>query len=164
MTGGLMHLGTRILQARNQNKVSQTELARRAGLAASYLSRIENRKIDPRPKTLRKIAGALGIPVAELFREGSATAELHQCAVTMSGSCIMDSMRSRKNKRRRAQPGTESYTPRQLQLLRMSNYLIQNGNARVLDSLDLLFSSLMSSSESRRQAKGLVSLSSPPAS
>lgn len=156
-----MHLGTRVLQARNQNKVSQTELARRAGLAASYLSRIENRKIDPRPKTLRKIAGALGIPLAELFREGPEAAALHQCVVTMSGSCIMDSLRNRKNKRRKTQPGTESYTPRQLQLLRMSNYLIQNGSARVLDSLDLLFSSLMSSAESRQKAKDLVSLSRP---
>jgi hypothetical protein len=73
----------------------------------------------------------------------------------------MESLRSRKDKRRRPQPGAESYTPRQLQLLRMSNYLIQNGSARVLDSLDLLFSSLMSSAESRRAAKGLVSISPP---
>jgi hypothetical protein len=71
----------------------------------------------------------------------------------------MDSVRSRKNKRRKPQPGTESYTPRQIQLLRMSNYLIQNGSARVLDSLDLLFSSLMSAAENRREAKGLVSIS-----
>lgn len=154
-----MTIGTRILQARNQKNLSQTVLAKRAGLAASYLSRIENRKIDPRPKTLRKIAEALGLPITELFREGAAADTLHQCVVTMSGNCIMDAMRNRKNKRRKPQPGTESYTPRQLQLLRMSNYLIQNGSARVLDSLDLLFSALMSSSESRREAKGLVSIS-----
>jgi hypothetical protein len=55
----------------------------------------------------------------------------------------------------------ESYTPRQLELLRMSNYLIQNGSARVLDSLDLLFSSLMSSAESRREARRLISITSP---
>ena len=158
-----MHLGTRILQARDQRHMSQAQLARRSGLAASYLSRIENRKLDPRPKTLRKIAEALGVPLAELFREGSSAATLHQCVVTMSGNCIMDSVRSRKNKRRKPQPGTESYTPRQIQLLRMSNYLIQNGSARVLDSLDLLFSSLMSSAQSRREAKGLVAIT-PPAS
>ena len=154
-----MHLGTRILQARNQRNISQAELARRAGLAAPNLSRIENRKIEPRPQTLRKIAEALGIPIEEFFREGASTATLQQCVVTMSGTCIMDSIRSRKNKRRKPQPGTESYTPRQIQLLRMSNYLIQNGSARVLDSLDLLFSSLMSSAETRRAAKGLVAIS-----
>ena len=134
----------------------QTELARRAGLAASYLSRIENRKIDPGPKTLQKIAQALGIPLAELFREGSAAAQVDQCAVTLSGHCIMDLIRSRRNKRS-MKAGMEIYTPRQLQLLRMSNYLIQNGSARVLDSLDLLFSSLVASKESRQEAREVVS-------
>jgi DNA-binding XRE family transcriptional regulator len=158
-----MTIGTRILQARNQRNISQSELSRRTGLASSYLSRIENRKIDPRPKTLGKIAQALDLPLAELFREGSEAASLYQCVVTMSGNCIMNMMRSRKSKRRAAQPGTESYNARQLQLLRMANYLIQNGSPRVLDSLDLLFSSLMSSSQSRREAKSLVAVSPPPA-
>jgi DNA-binding XRE family transcriptional regulator len=157
-----MTIGTRILQARNQRNISQSELSRRTGLASSYLSRIENRKIDPRPKTLGKIAQALGVPLSELFREGPVGVPFHQCVVTMSGTCIMDSMRSRKSKRRAAQPGSETYTPRQLQLLRMANYLIQNGSPRMLDSLDLLFSSLMSSSQSRREAKGLVSVTPPP--
>lgn len=155
-----MSIGTRIIQSRTQQNLSQRELSERSGLAGSYLSRIENRKIEPGPKTLRKIADALGVPLAEFFREGSEASTLHQCVVTMSGNCIMDSMRSRKNKRRAMPPGTENYTPRQIQLLRMANYLIQNGNARVLDSLDLLLSSLLSSSTSRREAKGLVSLSS----
>jgi hypothetical protein len=81
----------------------------------------------------------------------------------MSGNCIMDVLRSRKNKRRALPPGTENYTPRQLQLLRMANYLIQHGDTRLLDSLDLLFSSLMSSATSRREAKGLVSLAAQAA-
>lgn len=154
-----MNIGTRILQARTQKNISQSELSRRSGIASSYLSRIENRRLEPRPKTLRKIADALGVPLAELFREGSAASSLHQCVVTMSGSCIMDLMRSRRGRRR--VPGAESYTPRQLQLLRMANYLILNGNSRLLDTLDLLLSSLMSSAESRRDAKGLVSLATP---
>ena len=79
----------------------------------------------------------------------------------MSGNCIMETMRSRRNKRRLPQPGAENYTSRQLQLLRMANYLIQTGSPRVLDSLDLLLSSLLSSSRGRREAKGLVSLAPP---
>ncbi len=153
-----MTIGTRILQARTQRNLSQIELSRRSGLASSYLSRIENRRLEPRPKTLRKIADALGVPLAELFREGSTASSLQQCVVTMSGNCIMDVLRSRKNKRRAPQPGAESYSPRQLQLLRMANYLIQHGDARLLDSLDLLFSSLMSSATTRREARSLVSL------
>jgi transcriptional regulator with XRE-family HTH domain len=159
-----MTIGTRILQARTQRNLSQSELSRRSGLASSYLSRIENRRLEPRPKTLRKIADALGVPLADLFREGSAASSLHQCVVTMSGNCIMEALRSRRNKRRPLPPGTESYTPRQLQLLRMANYLIQHGDTRLLDSLDLLFSSLMSSATSRREVKTLVSLAAPAAS
>jgi len=158
-----MSIGIRILQARTQRNISQVELSRRTGLAGSYLSRIENRKIDPRPKTLRKIAQALGVPLSEFFREGPAGVPLHGCVVTMSGNCIMESIRARKNKRRPPEPGTENYTPRQLQLLRMANYLIQHGSPRLLDSLDLLFSSLMCSSASRREAKALVSVTPPPA-
>lgn len=152
-----MSIGTRILQARTQKNITQTELSKRTGLHSSYLSRIENRKLEPRPTTLRRIADALGVPLSELFREGPAGVPFHQCVVTMSGNCIMELMRSRKNKRRLPQPGTENYTPRQLQLLRMANYLIQNGNTRVLDSLDLLLSSLMASAQSRREATNLVS-------
>ena len=157
-----MSIGTRILQARTQRNLSQTQLSERTGIAGSYLSRIENRRIEPGPRTLKRIADALGVPLAELFREGPAGVPFHQCVVTMSGNCIMESMRGRKNKRRPSQPGTENYTPRQLQLLRMANYLIQNGSPRVLDSLDLLLSSLISSPESRRAAKGLVSVTPPP--
>ena len=157
-----MSIGTRILQARTQKNLSQTQLSQRTGMAGSYLSRIENRKIEPGPRTLKRIADALGIPLSELFREGVAAPSLHQCVVTMSGNCIMETMRSRKNKRRPPQPGAENYTSRQLQLLRMANYLIQIGSPRVLDSLDLLLSSLLSSSRGRRQARGLVSLTPPP--
>ncbi|MBZ5513494.1 MAG: helix-turn-helix domain-containing protein [Acidobacteriia bacterium] len=153
-----MNIGTRILQARTQKNLSQVELSRRSGIASSYLSRIENRRLEPRPGTLRKIADALEVPLAELFREGSAGWSLHQCAVTQSGNCIMDSLRSSRRKRK-LPSGAESYTSRQLQLLRMANYLIQDANPRVLDSLDLLLSSLISSSEGRRKAHGSVSLS-----
>ena len=158
-----MSIGTRIIQARTQKNLSQRELSERSGLASSYLSRIENRRIEPGPRTLRKIADGLGVSLAELFQEGPTASSLGQCVVTMSGNCIMESIRSRKNKRRTAKPGAENYTPRQIQLLRMANYLIQNGNARVLDSLDLLFSSMLSSSKSRREAKGFVSVGMPPA-
>ena len=157
-----MSIGTRILQSRTQKNLSQTQLSQRTGIAGSYLSRIENRKIEPGPRTLKRIADALGIPLSELFREGAAAPSLHQCVVTMSGNCIMETMRSRRNKRRPLQPVAENYTSRQLQLLRMANYLIQNGSPRVLDSLDLLFSSLLSSSRGRREARGLVSLTPRP--
>lgn len=157
-----MSVGTRIIQARNQKNMSQRELGRRTGIAGSYLSRIENRHIDPRPTTLRKIAAALGVPLAELFREGTTNAPLPQCVVTMSGNCIMEMLKSRL--RRGAPRGTEKYSPHQLQLLRMANYLIQSGDGRMLETLDVLLSSLLASAGGKREAKGLVALGPSAAS
>lgn len=154
-----MSIGTRIIQIRNQRNLTQRELSERTGLASSYLSRIENRRLEPRPKTLRKIADALGVPVGDLFQDSPAVHSQVQCVVTMSGNCIMDMLRTR---RRAPLPGTESYTPRQLQLLRMANYLIQTGNTRILDTFDTLLSALLSSTGSRREAKALVSQSPGP--
>ncbi len=148
-----MSIGTRIIQARNQKNMSQSELGRRTGIAGSYLSRIENRHIDPRPTTLRKIAGALGVPLSELFREGTTSAPLSQCAITSSGNCIMEMLKNRP--RHGTLPGTEHYSARQLQLLRMANYLVQSGDARMLDTMDVLLSSLLASAGGRRQARDM---------
>ncbi len=117
-----MSLGTRIMQLRNQKGLSQRQLSERTGIAASYLSRIENRRLEPRPKTLRKIAEALGIPVSDLFQDRPGGAGALQCVITPSGHCVMDLLRSGRGKP--PLPGTESYSPRQLQLLRMTSYLI----------------------------------------
>ncbi len=64
-----------------------------------------------------------------------------------------------KNRPRRGTlPGTEHYSARQLQLLRMANYLVQSGDARLLDAMDVLLSSLLASAGGKREATGLVSL------
>jgi transcriptional regulator with XRE-family HTH domain len=52
-------LGQRVAAHRSQLGLSQTAVAERAGLAASYLSRIENGKIFPTMPTAQKIATAL---------------------------------------------------------------------------------------------------------
>ena len=51
---------------------NQTELAFHAGLAPSVISEIENGKRDPSARTLRKLAEALEVDVAELFPKGQA--------------------------------------------------------------------------------------------
>jgi transcriptional regulator with XRE-family HTH domain len=159
-----MSIGTRIIQVRNQKNMRQRELSQRSGIASSYLSRIENRRLEPRPKTLRRIAAALEVPLSELFREGPAGQTVSRCAITVSGNCLMDMLASRR--RRAARPGVESFSPRQLQLLRMANYLIQTGNTRLLDTV--LLASLLVSTGSRRELRVLVGfptrLESPPAS
>ena len=48
-----------------------------------------------------------------------------------------------------SQPGGELYTPRHLQLLRLAGYLIQSGDARLLDALEVLLGALLSADRSR---------------
>ena len=142
-----MSIGTRLLQIRNQKGLSQRQLSQRCGLASSYLSRIENRRLEPRPKTLRRIAEALSVTVSDLFEERPGEEE-QRCAVSTSGRCIMELLRSRGGRMSRAR--SEGYTPRQLQLLRVANYLIQSGDRRLVDALDVLLSSLLATAEDRR--------------
>jgi len=158
-----LSIGSRIIQIRNQKDISQRMLGERSGLASSYLSRVENRRVEPGPKTLRKIADALGVPVSELFEEHPINDGQH-CAVSVSGKCVMDMLANRKGKP--SAHGTETYSPRQLQLLRMASYLIQSGNARLLDALEVMFQGLLAGSGGRH--KGFIPVNelvkSPPPS
>ena len=142
-----MNIGTRIIQIRNQKGLTQQQLSERTGLAASYLSRIENRHLEPRPATLRKIASALGVPMSEIFQERTEQLGTLQCVITSSGHCVMNMLHSLHGKR--AEHASESYDPHQLQLLRMANFLIQTADKRLLDSLDVLLSALLNAERNK---------------
>jgi DNA-binding XRE family transcriptional regulator len=151
-------IGTRIIQIRNHKGISQRQLSERSGIASSYLSRVENRRVEPQPKTLRRIAEALGVPVSELFDERPAATGVPQCSISVSGRCISELLRS--GRRKVPPPGTESYSPRQLQLLRMSAYLIQTADSRLLDALEMLLGALLGASRSRK-VRGLADSTTP---
>ncbi len=136
-----MSIGTRVMQVRSQKGITQRELSERSGIAGSYLSRIENRHLEPRPKTLRKIAEALDVPVAEFFEDHHENLEGVQCAITASGKCVMEMISAGQGKP--AQPGAEAYTPRHLRLLRLAGYLIQSGDNRQLDALEVVLEALV---------------------
>jgi len=136
-----MSIGTRIVLIRNQKGMTQQDLSKLTGLAASYLSRVENRRLEPSPRTLRKIAGALAVPMSELFQEQSAQLGTVQCVVTTTGRCIGEMLRSAHGQP--ADSSHEAYSPRQLQLLRIANYLIETGDTRLLDSLEVLLGALL---------------------
>ena len=142
-----MSIGTRIIQLRNQKGLTQQQLSELTGLAASYLSRIENRRLEPRPQTLTKIAAALGVTVSEIFQERPNHLGTLQCVITSSGNCVMNMLHSSHGKR--TQPPEESYDPHQLQLLRMANYLIQMADKRLLDSLDVVLGALVNAEQNR---------------
>lgn len=59
----------RLRQIREERKLSQQALARRAGVAQSTVSEIESGKESPRVKVLAKLAAALGVPVSTLLDE-----------------------------------------------------------------------------------------------
>jgi hypothetical protein len=105
--------------------------------------------VEPQPKTLRRIAEALGVPVSEMFEEGPrAGAAVPPCSISVSGRCISELLTS--GRRKLAPPGAESYSPRQLQLLRMSAYLIQTADSRLLDTLEMLLGALLGSFRGRK--------------
>jgi transcriptional regulator with XRE-family HTH domain len=145
-----MSIGTRVMQIRNHKGISQRELSQRSGIAGSYLSRIENRHLEPRPKTLRRLAEALGVPVAEFFEDRGTNLAGVQCVITPSGRCVMDMIRAAQGKP--LEPGAEAYTPRHLQLLRLAAYLIQSGDKRLLDALEVLLGGLLNGSQGRSEA------------
>jgi transcriptional regulator with XRE-family HTH domain len=58
--------------ARLEAGLSQTELADASGVAQSTIATIESGKHPkPHPKTLRKLAGALGVEVRDLLANGA---------------------------------------------------------------------------------------------
>ncbi len=65
-------LGRRIREMRTQKDMSQGDLARRAGLFSSYISRIENGHVAPSLETLEKLAHALDMPLYQFFSEEDA--------------------------------------------------------------------------------------------
>lgn len=64
-------IGERIRALRKARNLTQRELARRTGINFTYLSRIENDRLDadqtPREETLRSIAQALSADLSELM-------------------------------------------------------------------------------------------------
>ena len=67
----LADIGSRVKSFREKRNLSMRELASRAGVAVSFISKLETGKTSPTIMTLQKILEALGITVVEFFSEGS---------------------------------------------------------------------------------------------
>ena len=59
-------------QMRLQKGWSQQDLAGESGVGQDTISGIESGRHEPRPSTLRKLAQALGVEVADFFRDPAA--------------------------------------------------------------------------------------------
>lgn len=145
-----MNVGKKILKLRLQAKLSQREISNLSGLAVSYLSRLENDRITPSIKTLRKISQALNVPLTALLdREPAAQTQTERCPVTPSGRCIMNQLFAGRGRKPKSQ--TETYSPQQLDLLRLCNMLLQTDNKEIFNALSVVMQSLLALSECKGQ-------------
>jgi len=60
-------LGPKLRSLRKARKLSLKQLAERAGCSPSYISMVENNKVDPGVSRLKKIADALELTIVDLF-------------------------------------------------------------------------------------------------
>lgn len=67
MPESIPHIGEKLRAARNRQQLSLRELAERAEVSPSLLSKIENGKANPSVRTLHSLAEALSVPVHHLF-------------------------------------------------------------------------------------------------
>ncbi len=61
--------GARLRSLRRDSVLSQRELSRMTGVAFDTISRLETGKQRAQPKTIRRLAGALGIEPHKLMKE-----------------------------------------------------------------------------------------------
>ncbi|MBY0352082.1 XRE family transcriptional regulator [Tabrizicola sp.] len=80
-----LNLGERVRELRRSLGWTLEEAARRAGLARSTLSKIENGQMSPTYAALRKLAGGLAISVPQLFTAPSKPQVTGRMAVTKAG-------------------------------------------------------------------------------
>src|SRR5258705_12707921 len=65
-----MLIGDRLRELREGKKLSQGDIEKRTGLLRCYISRVENGHTVPAIETLEKLAGAMEIPMYQLFYDG----------------------------------------------------------------------------------------------
>ena len=87
-----MQIGPRLRELREAKNLSQGDIERRTGLIRCYTSRVENGHTVPLVETLEKYAGALEIPLHEIFHQGDGSAKKPTLQVLQSdqglwGSC-----------------------------------------------------------------------------
>jgi HTH-type transcriptional repressor of puuD len=142
-------LGQRIAAHRSQLGLSQTIVAERAGLAASYLSRIENGKIFPTVPTAQKIATALRLPLSELLRSAPSQKTSKGCPVSAKGTCLIDLIDPKWGFGSRGR--AERYSPRQIRLMRRFTALVREGSPELLKGLEVVVSGLLEPAKRKRK-------------
>jgi transcriptional regulator with XRE-family HTH domain len=65
----VVYVGDKVRRLRDERALTQEELAENAGITVAALSRIERNSAEPRAKTRRRLAKALGVDPRELLED-----------------------------------------------------------------------------------------------
>lgn len=147
-------LGPQIRRVRLEAHRTQRSVAKGAGIAAEYLSRVENNRASPTMRTLQKIAETLKVSVQAFF-DGEARLDVSDhCPVSSSGRCILDHLYSGDGRGIGSKMRTERYSRIQLEALRTCDFLVHNGNAAVQSALAVMLKSLLEMSRGEGKTSG----------
>ena len=139
-------IGKRIVATRLQRGLSQGTVSRRAGVDPSYLSRIETGKVQPTVRTAARIAAALRMPLSNLLKPSPPDRRDQPCPVTAGGRCLLDLIDTGSSD---PEQHLETYTTRQLRLIRQFTSLLRTANPQVLKALEVLVGEML---EDRKEA------------
>ncbi len=129
------HVGARLRSARVRRELSQRTAARRAGVAASYLSRIENGHIHPSFGTVHRIAQAISADMEEIVGP-QPKGDRRGCPVTSHGRCLLDVIRD--HPAATIVPHGEHYTSREIKLLRQLAKWMKTAQPDRLRAMEIL--------------------------
>jgi transcriptional regulator with XRE-family HTH domain len=136
-------VGRRLASARVLRGLSQGTLGRLAGVAPSYLSRIENGRIEPSFSMVQRIAAAMGLKLDDLMspdrRKGSGP---NGCPISKSGLCMLDLVRSEAQPARSV--AAEGYTVREIKLLQRLSTLMRIATPERLRAVEVVIEDLLS--------------------
>ncbi len=138
-----MGIGKTILRIRLEKGLTQRELGQAADLASSYVSRIENGRVQASTTTLGRIASALDVPVTELLSPETQHQAIPNlpCPVSQSGKCIGAQLRSNHGRSPLDQDAT--YSEEKLHLLRITDQLAHHGKREIRTTLRVFLESLL---------------------
>lgn len=140
-------LGPQIRRVRLDAHRTQRSVAQGAGVAAEYLSRLENNRASPTMRTLQKIAETLNVSVSVFF-EGQARLEAtDRCPISSSGRCILDHLYAGSGQGLAPKMRMERYSRTQLEVLRTCDFLVHHSDPMIQNTLAVLLKSLLALSQ-----------------
>ncbi len=141
-------IGPRITAWRHRRGLSQASVSRRTGLDPSYLSRLEAGKIQPNLRTAERIASALRLSLPELLEPSPPEKTRRPCPVSVGGQCLMDLIDAKAELEVADRP--ESYSPRQLRLIRRFTALVGQNQPKMFAALELLVGKMLETTNPER--------------